>query len=380
MRFISLVLKNVLRRPVRSILTALGVALAVGTFVSLVGVADDFVDSVSERYATQGIDLVVFKSGRAEQIYATLPEKLGSQIQALPNISGISPILFDVVTLEDSNLVGVFIEAWYGDSPLFDHVRVLTGRRFTTADHRVMMLGMLLAESLGKGVGDEVEIDGQPFQVVGTFEVDNAFENGGALVLIPDLQEIMDRQGQVTGFEVILKDDSEAATAETRRQIEDLRDPTGRRWNLAATPVSQQATSFIFVKMGRAMAWITSLIAVVLGSIGVLNTMMMSVFERTHEIGVLRAIGWRKSRIMRMVMLEALAVGALGALLGTVGAALLLRLFALNPTFRAVVDGSVEPLTICEGVVVACIVAALGSAYPAYRATTQSPTDALRHG
>jgi putative ABC transport system permease protein len=380
MRFTSLVLKNVMRRPIRSLLTALGVALAVGTFVSLVGVADDFVNSVSERYATQGIDLVVFKSGRAEQIYATLPEKLGEQIQSLPNIAGISPILFDVVTLEDSDLVGVFIEAWYGDSPLFDHVRVLTGRRFTSADHRVMMLGKLLAENLGKGVGDEVSIDGQPFKVVGTFEVDNAFENGGALVLISDLQEIMDRQGQVTGFEVILKDDSESATAETRRQIEALEDPKGKRWSLAATPVSQQATSFIFVKMGRAMAWITSFIAVVLGSIGVLNTMMMSVFERTHEIGVLRAIGWRKSRIIRMVMLEALAVSVLGAIIGTIGAAVLLRVFALNPTFRAVVDGSIAPFTIAQGTIVACIVAALGSIYPAYRATKQSPTEALRYG
>jgi putative ABC transport system permease protein len=380
MRFISLVLKNVCRRPVRSVLTALGVALAVGTFVALVGLCNDFVDSISQRYAAQGIDLVVLKSGRAEQVYATLPEKLGAQIEELPNIEAACPMLFDVVTFEDSNLVGVFIEAWYADSPLFDRVKVLAGRKLSANTRHEAMLGKLLAQNLGKGVGDEIVIDGQPFKVVGTYEVENAFENGGALVLISDLQEIMDRQGNVTGFELILKDDSEQATVETRRQIEALRDPRGKPWNLAATPVDQQASTFVFVKMGKAMAWITSLIAVVIGCVGVLNTMMMSVFERTHEIGVLRAMGWRKSRVVRMIMLEALTVSVMGAIIGTLAAILLGQILAFIPTFNAVVDGKIAPVTIAQGILVACFVAALGSIYPAYRATKQTPTDALRHG
>jgi putative ABC transport system permease protein len=379
MRFISLVLKNVFRRPIRSILTALGVALAVGTFVALVGLCNDFVGSISQRYAAQGIDLVVLKSGRAEQVYATLPEKLGAQIKDLPNIEAVCPILFDVVTFEDSDLVGVFIEAWYADSPLFDRVKVLAGRKLAADSRYEAMLGKLLAQNMGKGVGDDIVIDGQPFKVVGTYEVENAFENGGALVLISDLQEIMDRQGNVTGFELILTDDSEQATAETRRQIEALRDPRGKPWNLAATPVEQQASSFIFVKTAKVMAWITSLIAVVIGCVGVLNTMMMSVFERTHEIGVLRAIGWRKSRVVRMIMLEAMAVSVMGAIIGTLAAVLLTRLLAFIPTFRAVVDGNIAPVTIAQGILVACFVAALGSIYPAYRATKQTPTDALRH-
>jgi putative ABC transport system permease protein len=379
MHFTSLVLKNVMRRPVRSVLTAFGVALAVGTFVALVGLSNDFVGSISQRYATQGIDLVVLKSGRAEQVYATLPEKLGAQIEALPNVAAVCPILFDVVTFEESNLVGVFIEAWYADSPLFDHVNVVTGRKFKADDHHVVMLGKLLAQNMGKKVGDDIAIDGQPFKVIAIHEMENAFENGGALVLISDLQEIMDRQGQVTGFEVVLKDKSESQGAETRRQIEDLRDSKGKHLSLAATPVAQQVSNFVFVKMARAMAWITSLIAIVIGCVGVLNTMMMSVFERTHEIGVLRAIGWRKNRIIRMIMLEAFAVSVIGAVLGTLAAILLTRLLVFIPTFRAVVDGRIALVTIAEGILVACFVAALGSIYPAYRATKQSPTEALRH-
>jgi putative ABC transport system permease protein len=241
------------------------------------------------------------------------------------------------------------------------------------------MLGRLLAQNLQKSVGDNIVVDGQPLEVVGVFETDNAFENGGALILIPELQEIMDRKGQVTGFELLLNDDSEERTAESRRQIEDLRDPSGKPWNLAATPVEQQATSFIFVRMGKAMAWLTSLIAMVIGCIGVLNTMMMSVFERTHEIGVLRAMGWRKSRVVRMIILEALVVSVIGAIIGTNSAMVLARVMAMFPTVGAIVDGYLAPSIVAQGIVVACLVAVLGSLYPAFRAVRQEPTEALRH-
>jgi putative ABC transport system permease protein len=379
MHFLSLIIKNILRRPVRSALTSLGVALAVGTFVSLVGLSEDFVDSISRRYATHGIDLVVLKSGRAEQIYATLPEKLGNAIKVLPNIESVSPILFDVVTFEDSDLVGVFIEGWYADSVLFNRVKVLTGRKLAADDRQAVMLGKLLAENLRKSVGDDIVVDGQPLKIVGIFETDNAFENGGALILIRELQQIMDRHGQVTGFELLLKDDSEEQTTATRRQIEALRDPSGKPWNLAATPVEQQASSFIFLRMGKAMAWLTSLIAMVIGCIGVLNTMMMSVFERTHEIGVLRAMGWRKSRVVRMIVLEALVVSLIGAVIGTVSAVVLTRVMTMFPTAGAVFSGYLAPSIVAQGIVVACLVAVLGSLYPAFRAVRQEPTEALRH-
>jgi putative ABC transport system permease protein len=127
------------------------------------------------------------------------------------------------------------------------------------------------------------------------------------------------------------------------------------------------------------MAWITSLIAIVIGAVGVLNTMMMSVFERTHEIGVLRAIGWRKSLVIRMVMLEALVVSLVGGIIGTVAALAMSRLLTMFPTFRAVFDGHIAPVTIAQGILVAVLVAALGSIYPARRATKQTPTEALRH-
>jgi putative ABC transport system permease protein len=288
-------------------------------------------------------------------------------------------MLFDVVTLDESDLIGVFIEAWHHDSRLFDRVQVLQGRKLREGDRWAVMLGTLLSKNLQKAVGDELVIDGQPLEVIGIFETDSAFENGGALVLIPDLQELMDRHGQVTGFELLLADDSEAAVAATRSAIEGLRQPDGKPWNLAATPAFQQAGRFIFIRMGRAMAWLTSLIAVLIGCIGVLNTMMMSVAERTHEIGVLRAMGWQKSRVLRMVVLEAFVVGLIGAAIGVLAGVILTRLLAKIPAAENVIDGRIAGSILLQGIAVAVIVAVVGSIYPAYRAARQLPTEALRH-
>ena len=79
------------------------------------------------------------------------------------------------------------------------------------------------------------------------------------------------------------------------------------------------------------MAWITSAIALIVGSIGMLNTMIVSVLERTQEIGILRAIGWRKSRIMKMILVESFTLSFSGAVFGILLAFVLLRALAGFP-------------------------------------------------
>jgi putative ABC transport system permease protein len=80
-----------------------------------------------------------------------------------------------------------------------------------------------------------------------------------------------------------------------------------------------------------------------------------------------------------MIMFEALAVSVAGAIIGTLSAIILSRLLTLVPSFRAAIDGHIAPVTIAQGILVGCLVAAIGSLYPAFRATRQSPVDALRH-
>ena len=91
------------------------------------------------------------------------------------------------------------------------------------------------------------------------------------------------------------------------------------------------------------MAWTTAAVALVLGSVGMLNTMLMSIFERTREIGILRAVGWRRRRVLALVLGEALAIALIGTLLGVVLAVVGLRAMTLAPTARGFISPNLPP-------------------------------------
>jgi putative ABC transport system permease protein len=126
------------------------------------------------------------------------------------------------------------------------------------------------------------------------------------------------------------------------------------------------------------MAWIVSAIAVFIGSIGVLNTMVMSVIERTREIGTLRAIGWKRHRVMRMILWESVILSVGGAILGVILAVLLMRALSNLSWTSGLIAGSTSPGVIFQGVAIAILVGVLGAIYPAYRAAGLSPMEALR--
>jgi putative ABC transport system permease protein len=121
------------------------------------------------------------------------------------------------------------------------------------------------------------------------------------------------------------------------------------------------------------------LIALVIGSVGVLNTMLMSVLERTQEIGVLRAIGWPKIRIIKMIVCESCALGVAGALLGMLAGVGLTAALSRFPAARGAVRGDTAPSVLAAGFVVALAMGLAGSLYPAFRGAGLHPTEALRY-
>jgi putative ABC transport system permease protein len=381
MRFVQLILMNVLQRKARSALTAIGVAIAVTAVVALVGIADGFQRSFRELYEKRGVDLMVVRAGSSERLSSSIPQQVGVQIRAIPGVRAVSPGLMDVVSFEEANLTSVPLQGWAPDSFLFDGLKMLGGRRLQEGDDRGVMLGMVLAKNLGRKTGDTLEIAGRAFTVDGVYESFNVFENGSAVLLIHSLQTVMDRPGQVTGFQVVLEDapDKKELVERVRREINTLRSSSGEPWGIEAMATADYVNSTSQIRVAQAMAWTTSAIALVIGAVGVLNTMIMSVFERTREIGILRAIGWRKSRVVRLILYESVMLSVVGALAGIIAAVVLTRALTWWPLVSGLIKGDVAPAVMVQGFFIALAVGLLGGAYPAYRGAHLLPSEALHH-
>ena len=133
------------------------------------------------------------------------------------------------------------------------------------------------------------------------------------------------------------------------------------------------------LKLANAMAWLTSSIALLIGGIFMLNTMVMSVFERTREIGILRAIGWRPRRIMRMILMESILLSLTGGVIGTGVAIGMTPFISRLPAVGGLIRSDISLSVVLQGFVIALLVGLLGAAYPAYRGASLMPTEAIRH-
>ena len=158
-----------------------------------------------------------------------------------------------------------------------------------------------------------------------------------------------------------------------------MRDAKGKSLDLAAKPLDEYVRGAQHIQLAHAMAWMMSVIAVIIGTVGMLNTMLMAVFERIREIGILRAIGWRKSRVVRMVLGESLMLSTVGAVLGIAGAIGLTRLLTTFPQANGFIKGTLAESAMLDGLAIALGVGLIGGIYPALRAANLKPTEALRH-
>ena len=186
------------------------------------------------------------------------------------------------------------------------------------------------------------------------------------------MQQIASKQDVVTGVFVVVQP-GESATAVAAGIERDLP-------HLAAiADVDDYAEVDQGVQIMDALTLAISVLAVGIGAIGVMNTMVMSVFERTREIGVLRAVGWRGSRILRLIATESLFLCILAAAVGTAAGIAASRAVLLVPSVSAFLAPAYPASIFLRAVLVGVGVALVGAIYPALRAVRLSPMEALRH-
>src|ERR1700733_446204 len=144
------------------------------------------------------------------------------------------------------------------------------------------------------------------------------------------LQTLASLEGKVTAFHVKLKPATPGETPDDRTRKAQAAIEAAVP-GLRAVPAMERASNNQLVVLAHAAAWGTSAIALLVGALGIANTMAMSVFERTQEIGVLRAMGWPARRVMSLILVEAAALGVAGGFVGLFGGWIALRVLAAVP-------------------------------------------------
>jgi putative ABC transport system permease protein len=286
----------------------------------------------------------------------------------MPEIAYISGMNFSATVLPESGTLFMMI----GYSPneyAIRRVNIVEGERITN-NHQVM-LGRMMAEGLNMGVDDTLNISGSRYKVTGIYESSVSWEEMGGIFSQRDIQAFMGRPRKVGIYMVKAKDPSqaEALVEKINQEFPEL------HASLSGEFVEQMPD----ISNVNAMLGSISFLAIFVGGVGVMNTMLMAVLERTREIGVLRALGWRRARILRMIMTEALLLGLLGGLLG-IGIAFALA-HGLNavPMYSGILQARWDIDIFVRAISIALFLGLLGGLYPAFRATRLQPVEALRY-
>ena len=370
--FTGFVWKNLQRRRLRTLLTLGGIGMAIGAFVGLVGFSRAFEQSWLRIYSSSGTDIAVIQE---TFLSTSMDQSVGARLRALPMVAMATPVIYNLMDLTPE--VNAVAYGWKADSYEFESLELRAGTRFHDGQPEVM-LGDLLADALNKKPGDTIEIQASPFTVCGVYHADSALEADAVIMPLDQIQRLGSLQGKVSTFHVRLKPAPKGVSQDEylkRAQAQIQAALPGLR----AVPAAERASNNQLVQMARASTWGTSAIALIIGILGIANTMAMSVFERTREIGILRALGWRRLQVLALIQFEAATLGLGGGLLGIALGWCALRVLAALPQTASIVSASVAPLLLIEALGIAVLAGLVAGALPALRASRLSPVEALRH-
>ncbi|KAB2641687.1 MAG: ABC transporter permease [Verrucomicrobia bacterium] len=370
MTFFTIVLRSLTRRPVRTGLTLVGISIGIAAVVTLVGMAWGYEKGVANQLDAVGTDVVVsnMSGGLMPKVFN---ESLKAKVATLPRVVDATSILMQMLSVEDAPIMMISGREWGGFA--WQKMSLLEGRMPKNAAEKAVVLGTLAAEVLKKKVGDTVQIEVEELPVVGIVDGHALMENGTIFLSLKVMQEVTGNDGKINFVNIrAIPNTSKAQINQLCRDIHGIF-PEGRA--MVSTEVVGTSQGFRVI---RAISWSTSLLAIIVGVLGVMNTMLMTVFERTHEIGILLAVGWRRRRIVAMVLCESALLGLLGGLVGVGLGVLGLVTLGASPGVRGFIEPDLNPQLMLISIAISVVVGVISGLYPAWRSSRLTPSVALQ--
>ena len=396
MKLYNIAVNNLIRRKVKMLFLVLGLVIGVGTIVTLYTITTEMEHQVGDTFDQIGANILILpKSDNLSLSYGGVPvtgisfdvkELDDSTIDRIhtiknnENIAIVSPKLLGGVGVEnDKNLVlGVEFEKelrmkkWWKIRTKESLDQPLDKAYNLQVKENEVLLGAQTATKFNKKPGDSIKIEEKEYTVKGVLEDMGVEEDQAIIMTLPVVQQILNKPGVFNLVEV-------AALCNTC-PIEDIVIQLSAKLPEARVAAVKEAVEAREKIVGQfsSFAMATSIVVLLIGSLIVVLTMMSSVSERTREIGIFRAIGFRKSHVARIILIEAAIIsvigGVLGFVLGTVAADLAAPMIAqmdLNITW--------DPTLGLQAVGLAIVIGLISSIIPVIQAAKLDPNDALRY-
>jgi len=391
-KLVQLSFRSIQRNRLRSLLTSLGIIIGVGSVIVMVAVGEGSQAQISKQISSMGTNLLMVRPPRgpreANRLTRADVAKIRSEASYLRAISGETDSSFEVVGgsgtwsttvwgVEPDYLV---IKDWDVDDGAFFSQQDLTSR------NKVAVLGKTVADKLfpdGDSVGQHIRIGATPFTVIGVLAKKGSSAMGtdqDDAILVP-LDTALTRLSQDRflggiSISVVRQDLMDVAQTEVDTILRESHRLNGTAdadfdiMNQAAIIKTASETTKTLTALLAAIAGVS----LVVGGIGIMNIMLVSVTERTREIGIRMSVGARRRDILYQFLAESVILSLLGGLVGIVAAAILCTVL----TVAASIPTSISPVVVLAAAGFAAVVGVFFGYYPARKAAGLYPIDALR--
>jgi len=383
--FVTLAIKNLLRRRGRTSLTIFGVAIAVAVLFSLLSFNSGYEKQLSGELDSLGIHILAVPKGCPYEAASliihggVIPKYLSnSDVDETRKIDGIevaSPMLLHQFYKDEKPHIvyGINID----DMRRLKTWWKVEGRFFSQTEDNVMVIGRSLAEDEKLKVGDVLPFgpDKTPFTVVGILERTGTQDDEFHFLPLQVAQRVFGKPEQITTIAIRVSDISKIS--EVSKQLENIPDIQ------VVTMTQVMGTIMNLVGSARTLLISVIIVAIIISAVGIINTLLMSVNERVREFGMMKAVGASGFDIGRLVIIETLFVtvigGVIGLLLSTLGSGLIegfvKGIIPYSPAGRLMV---LDPELIGLCLLFSIIIGFVCGIYPAIRSSRLTPMEAIR--